>query len=96
MIKENYSKFLYRGLPEKKIKYKENGCNHLTYEKKKKLYEYYICDNCGCEIKIKNKWERSEGGVIILPYLLTGKKAITIAVCNKCINPVLKEFEGES
>lgn len=93
MIKRDYVRLLSRGLPEKKIKYKENECNHLTFEKKKKLYEYYVCDNCGCEIRIKNKWERSEGGVIMLPQLLTGKKAITIAVCNKCLNDVLKEFE---
>lgn len=96
MIKENYNRYLSRGLPEVKTKYKEQECNHLTYEKKEKLYKYYICDNCGCEIKIENKWKRSNGGVVYLPQLLTKKRPITIAVCNKCFNSVLKEFEEES
>lgn len=95
MIKQNYNRLLTRGIPEKQVKYKKQECKHLTFEKKEKMYEYYICDNCGCEIKIKNKWERSEGGVISLPYSITKRPEISIAICNKCINPVLKEFEEE-
>lgn len=94
MIKNNYNYFLTRGLPEKKIKYRDK-VNHLTYERKEKLYEYFICDNCGCEIKIKNKWEHSAGGVILIPAIMTKKNPITIAVCNKCLNSVLKEFEED-
>lgn len=93
MIKEQYQNLLIRGLPEKQTKYKKSD-NHLTFEKKTKLYEYYICDYCGSEIKIKNKWEKSSGGVILVPPLLIKKpKGITIAVCNRCFNSALKEFE---
>lgn len=95
MIKEQYERLRIRGLPEKKIKY-QGTKNHLSFEEKKKLYEYYTCDNCGAEIKIRKKWEQSEGGVILLPTLLTKRRPITVAVCNKCLNSVLKEFEEES
>lgn len=93
MIKGRYNYFIHRGLPEKKIKYEKKECNHLTNEFKKKLYEYYICDNCGNEIKITKKWERSNGGVVLLPTLLTKNKEISVALCNKCLNLVIKEFE---
>lgn len=94
MIKNRYEELKARGKPTKFIKYKESK-NHLTREvqRKSKIYEYYICDNCGAEIIIKNKWEHSVGGVVMLSELLTHKKAIIIAVCNKCLNSVLKEFE---
>lgn len=93
MLKNKFRELVIRDMPEKFIKYKENP-NHLTNVKKTKLYEYYICDNCGCEIEIKNKWEKSKGGVILLPYILTHKADIKIAICNKCFKEVLKEFEG--
>lgn len=92
MIKQQLERLKIRGLPEKQTKY--SGIkNHLSCENKKKLYDYYICDNCGCEIPIKQKWERSLGGVIYLPKELTKRHGISIAVCNKCLNSVLKEFE---
>lgn len=93
MIKENYTFFITRGLPEKRTKYKSSN-NHLTNENKIKMYDYYECDNCKCEIKIVNKWEKSNGGAVLLPTLLTKKKPIVVALCNKCFNKVLKEFEG--
>ena len=92
----NYTYILSRGLPEKKIKYKNYEANHLVNKQKEKLYEYYECDNCKCEIKITNKWEHSNGGVVSLPTLLTKKKTITTALCNKCFNIILKEFEEEN
>lgn len=92
MIKENYNYFVARGLPEKKIKYKNTG-NHLTFEKKIKLYDYYTCDCCKKDIPIKEKWERSVGGVIELPSIITKIKPITLALCNKCFSKVIKEFD---
>lgn len=89
----DYAYILSRGLPEKKIKYKEYAASHLVNYQKKKLYEYYECDNCKCEIKIAKKWELSTGGVVTLPISLTKKKPITVALCNKCFNSVLKKFE---
>ena len=96
MIKENYTKFLVRKEPTLHTKYEvtENEASHLVGTKKKKLYDFYTCDCCKKEIPIKNqKWEEKIGGVIVLPAALTKDKAIKIAVCNKCLNGALKEFE---
>lgn len=81
--------------PEKQTKYEEKvGAKHLTKEKTKKLYDYYTCDYCKDEIKIEDKWENRKGGIVNIPKAVTGLNAeICLVLCNKCINPVLKEFE---
>ncbi len=84
---------------KKKVKYSEGSgiAKHLTNTpRKKKLYECYICDNCGCEIKVEKKWENNRGGLLMIPKTLSKRnKIFYIAVCSKCLNKVLKEFEDE-
>lgn len=85
-----------REKPEKMTKYEviDPGAAHLVKTQKKKLYEYYICDFCGAEIKIVPKWEEKTGGVIKLPTSLTQTvQEYRLALCNKCVRPVIKEFE---
>lgn len=84
-----------RERPEKITKYKimEQGAAHLTKVQKKKEYDCYICDYCGEEIKIINKWEDKTGGIITLPKSLTGMFRYKLALCNKCVKLAIKEFE---
>lgn len=81
--------------PEKITKYKiiDVGATHLTKVQKKKEYDYYICDYCGAEIKIADKWEDKTGGIITLPMSLTGIFRYKLALCNKCVKLAIKEFE---
>ena len=68
--------------------------NHLSSrEKKKKLYDYYICDNCSFEIEILKKKNEMLGGEVTIPASLTGRSPVTLILCNKCLKPVLNEFE---
>ncbi len=87
-----------REKPEKRTKYRiiNSGVAHLTKTEKKKLYDYYICDFCGNEIKIDKKWENRTGGIVTLPPSLT-HESITykLALCNKCVKSVIKEFEED-
>lgn len=75
-----------------KFKPKPEG-SHLVNHKQEKEYEYYICDYCGSEIKIIKKRQEMTGGTIIIPHTVTKKGDINLALCNKCLKPVLKEFE---
>jgi hypothetical protein len=56
-IVSRINELVLREKPEKQIKYSEGSgiAKHLTNTPRKKLYEYYICDNCGCEIKVEKK-----------------------------------------
>lgn len=57
-------KLKYRDKPERHTKYEvsDRTANHLVKTEKKKLYDYYICDYCGEEIKIvKEKEKRTRG-----------------------------------
>ncbi len=91
-ITENYAFYRDRKI-EKKTRYKDS--NHLTNEKQEKLYDYYNCDYCGDEIVILPKKENMLGGLVTIPYTLTGKGPINLMICQKCLNPVLREFEEE-
>lgn len=58
---------------------------------KEVIYEYYLCDNCGSEIKIiKNKKKIADGGIIEIPIKKHSK--LNLALCNKCLKPTLKEI----
>lgn len=95
-IVNNLQYFENREKPVKLTKVKENPeANHLSKTKCKteKDYDYYKCDYCGSEIKITKKWEEKTGGIIDLPQSLTKRSKITLCLCHKCINPVMKEFE---
>lgn len=63
--------------------------------KKQKEYDYYKCDYCGAEIKITEKRQEMTGGIAIIPHTVTGRGDIKLALCNKCLNPILKEFENK-
>lgn len=81
----------------KNVKYKpkpQEG-RHLVKYKQEKDYEYYICDYCGAEIKILDKKTEMTGGTVIFPATLTQKDDLRLALCNKCLKPVLKEFEDK-
>lgn len=87
-----------REKPQIFTKYEEDTdvLSHLTKVKKKKLYNYYLCDYCGNEIKIKTKGEEKTGGTITLSETLTKRKRIKIVCCNKCLAKVIREFEEVS
>ena len=94
MIRDKYDFLKARGKPKKQTKYTETQ-NHLSFEKKYKLYDFYICDYCGNEIKIDEKLEHREGGVLIFKSNMTNRGKLELALHNKCLNNVLKEFENK-
>lgn len=79
---------------KEKIEYTKENATHLTGKSKaKKVYDYYICDYCGAEIPISKKWQDQKGGVIEFKDSITGIGKVKMALCNKCLKPVLKELE---
>lgn len=88
-------KFKYRDKPAKYIKLEENSnSSNVVHSKRKKKYEYYRCDYCNTEIRLDIKeWQRKKGGVTTLPLSLTNCGNITVALCNKCLNKVIKELQ---
>ena len=54
-----------------------------------------ICDYCGNEIKLLKKRQEMTGGVVTIPHTVTRRGNMNLALCNKCLKPVLKEFEEE-
>ena len=106
-IAENTIRLMARTKPEKHIKYKESteGINRLTKEKKKKEkdYEYYFCDYCHDEIRILDNQKNvdgnviASGGIVDLPQTLTRTdKKIRLALCNKCLRPVVQQFTDKN
>lgn len=78
-----------------KMKPKDGASQVINY-KKEKLYDYYKCDYCGAEIRIlEDKRNEMTGGIVKIPYTVTRRSELLLAVCNKCIKPMLKEFEEE-
>lgn len=77
-----------------KMKPKPEG-SHLVNHKAEKEYDYYKCDYCGDEIKILKERQEMTGGVVTIPNTITRRGAINLALCNKCLKPLLKEFEKE-
>jgi len=87
--------FRDREKPAKQTKYKKDrtASTYLTKTKIKQDYKYYICDFCGEEIKIEKDIDRRTGGTCFIPKSLTGREEIELALHNRCLNSVLKEFE---
>ncbi len=75
--------------PIKKSYYtiKQQGSSTVK-TKKEKAYEFYVCDYCGDKIKIEKKFYDRTGGVY--PYKVSNDKTLILALCNKCLKPVLK------
>ena len=89
MIKEKLGQIERRGKPTKYAEYVDEWRGS-----KRKDYDYYICDYCGERIKpIEPKHQRT-GGTTKLSYVLTKRSTVEVALCNKCINPTLKELGG--
>ena len=84
---------LHDEMENTKLKPKPTEGRHLIRYKDEKDYDYYICDYCGDEIKILKKKIEMTGGIVVLPHSLTKRGEVKIVLCNKCINPVLKELE---
>ena len=84
----------YRKEPEKyaKMQYLEEK-NNIVKRKAKKLYDYYICDYCGSEIRLDIKQTERSGGIAALPNSLTKCGELKVALCNKCVKCVLKQLE---
>ena len=80
----------------KYVKYKEKPQgSHLVNYKNEKDYNYYICDYCGKEIIIQDKKEETDGGIAVLPNTLTGRGNIKVVLHNRCLNPLLKQFNKD-
>lgn len=67
--------------------------SHLVKHKVEKEYDYYKCDYCGDEIRILKKWQEMSGGIVEIPHTVTRRGKITLVLCNKCLRPVLSEFD---
>lgn len=93
LTKTKIDYFRERTGPVKHIKYDEVIRYRKHNEPKKKLYEYYVCDYCDQEIKVKDKNCEMTGGIVSIPKTLTKCGNLTLALCNKCLNKVIKEFE---
>ena len=84
----------YRKEPVKysKIEETENMSN-VVNSNKVKLYEYYICDYCGEQIRIDLNPIERKGEVFVFPHTLTKCGKLKVALCNKCLNKAVKQFE---
>lgn len=94
MIVNRLGYFRDRKEPQKHEKYEETVKYRKSDEQKKKLYDYYKCDYCNAEIEIKKRRQEMLGGKVVFPKTLTKCGNIILALCNKCLNKALKEFEN--
>ena len=96
-IVNNLDFYKTRFKPTASAKYEEKheqGRHLVKTEKPKKIYDYYICDYCKGEIVIKDKSYEQTGGVMKIPQSLSNaEKVFYLSLCNKCVKPVVKEFE---
>lgn len=74
---------------------REEEHSNIIKTKKKKIYDYYKCDYCGDEIRLDIKQAERTGGIVEFPHILTKRGKVKLALCNKCLKKVLKEFEQE-
>ena len=83
MIKEREITLKRRPAPVKHTKYNSSGSYVVSGNTK--AYEYYICDYCGKEIRIETDILLRSGGTV-------NYRGMTLALHNKCLNPMLKEY----
>lgn len=98
MIIENLSKFKYRDKIQILTKeVKEDTGSNLLKAKVIKKYQYYICDYCGQEIRLDKRFEERDGGICTFrPSLIKANFIIELALHNRCLKPVVKEFEDKN
>ncbi len=100
MFIEKIKNWAIRESPVKFTKMKlENKDAIPRWEKARKIkdYDYYICDYCGKEIKITDKWEQQTGGVVKVPIPLTicNRSNVQLALHNMCYKEVLNKINDE-
>lgn len=94
MVKENIMKLKSRKEIIKHIKeIKEETYSNLEKSRTIKKYEYYKCDYCGDEIRLDIKRQERSGGIATIPHSITKCGKLELALCNKCLNKVLAEFQ---
>lgn len=89
MIKEKLNELVERKKPQI---YTEVLVENSAFGKHKLKNKYMICDLCGERIYIGVPKDKRTGGTMELVYSLTHREDCLIAVCNKCVIPVLNEF----
>lgn len=76
----------------KKLK-KENQNSNIVATRATKMYEYYKCDYCEDEIRLDVKQSERSGGIITIPKTIVKRGKLKLVLCNKCLKPVLREFQ---
>ena len=61
--------------------------------KQKLLYKFLKCDRCEEEIRLAGPKMLRTGGIMELSYVITKDTTIQVALCTKCINPAIAEFD---
>jgi len=83
-----------RDKPEKFTHYIiEQKGNNVVKTKKKKDYDYYICDRCKEKIIMTKKYDERKGGLLSIP--ISDSKSLELALCNSCLKPTLKEINKQ-
>ena len=98
MFSEKLQQLAFRESPMKLTKMKLQDENAIPkWEKVRKIkdYDYYICDYCSEEIRIGDKWNELEGGIVEIPFDLYNKNKIVVALHNKCLNQMLNKINDE-
>ena len=92
----NIDKLKWRKEPTKhtEMLVEDSNCNTVK-SKKKKMYDYYICDYCGDKIRLDVKKDKRTGGIAIIPHSLTKCGEIKLALCSKCVNKIITQFENK-
>lgn len=74
-------------------KYKPRERSYLMETKAEAEYQYYICEYCGDEIRVHKKKSEMTGGIAKIPLSLTKTETKYMMLCNKCVIPLMKEYE---
>lgn len=94
MIVEQISKFKNRDkIPKYTREIKEETKSNILKAKVIEKYKYLKCDYCGNEIRLDKKEYERTGGTKVFPHSFTKCGKIELALCNKCLKKVIKEFE---
>ena len=71
----------------------KNQKSNVVNSEKTKLYDYYVCDYCGEQIRLDIKKCERSGGIAKIPHSLTKCGELELALCNKCLIPTIQEIE---
>ena len=92
-IVDNLNKYSKAPKTHEKYEYSEQK-SQIVKNRKTKKYDYYICDYCGEEIVIEKDKTKMTGGIVQIPKTLSKvNKTINLALCNKCVKPVINQLE---